>query len=192
MCLSSTQFFRSSPFFLTIRAAMGDERKAMTDNAFDIHDKATTSSRVGRVRQTVTDDKLTSEVDLEVGLFPGLPFRIKGTVMTVSSLAAVSPEKWETRIENTLIKGSNVPFFNALLDDMNLSLPVGEVYSSITGGVPVVPMNTFYVDEGMRITRGRSNLVVIVHHQSLPPSPLTPLAHALLDVDDNFFVFTRA
>lgn len=144
---------------------MGDENKAMTENAFDIHDRATTASRVGRVRQIVTADQLVSEVDLEVGFAPGLPFRVKGTVITTASLKAVSAAKWETQIEGTEVKGSNVPFVNQILDDINLTLPVGDVYRSIRGDVPIVPSKTFYVDEGMRITR---------------------------DVDDNFFVYTRA
>ena len=53
LCLSSTQFFRSSPFFQTIRVAAGDDNKQMVENGFDLHDKATSPSRVGRVRQTI-------------------------------------------------------------------------------------------------------------------------------------------
>jgi hypothetical protein len=58
-----------------------------------------------------------------------------------------------------------VPFFDQYLDDSGLELPVGEAYKAISGSVPVSVLKTFYVDEGMRISR---------------------------DVDDNFFVFTRA
>jgi hypothetical protein len=165
LCLSSTQFFRSSPFFQSIRVAMGDSNKAMAENAFDIHDRATTASRVGRVRQSITRDQLVSEVDLEVGLLPGLPFRAKGTVVTTASLQVVSPETWETRIESTSVKGSNVPLFNQMLEDLNFDFPVNNVYSTLLGEVPVVELKTFYVDEGIRITR---------------------------DVDDNFYVFSRS
>jgi hypothetical protein len=49
LCYSSAQSFRSSPFFLAIRAFLGDDNKSMAENAFDIHDKATTASRVGKV-----------------------------------------------------------------------------------------------------------------------------------------------
>lgn len=165
LCLSSTQFFRSSPFFQSIRVAMGDDNKAMVENGFDIHDRATTASRVGRVRQTVTNNQLKSEVDLEVGLVPGLPIRVKGTVVTTASLQVVSPETYETRIESTQVKGSNVPLLNQWLDDLKVTLPMGDLYNTVAGKVPVVPFKTYYVDEAVRITR---------------------------DVDDNFFVFTRA
>jgi hypothetical protein len=165
LCMSSTQFFRSSPFFQTIRAAMGDDNKSMAETGFDIHDRATTASRVGRVRQTISPGKLISEVDLEVGVLPGFPVRVKGDVITSASLEVVGAETWETKIESTKVKGSNVPFLNQYLDSPTFELPVGTFYNTVLQKVPVVQLKTFYVDEGMRITR---------------------------DVDDNFFVFTRA
>jgi hypothetical protein len=152
----------SSPFFQSIRVAMGDNNKGMAETGFAIHDLATTASRVGRVRQTITKEQLVSEVDLEVGLVPGLPFRVKGTVITTASLQIVSPETWETRIENSQIKGSNIPLLNQMLE---LDLPVQNVFTTLTGDTPVVPLKTYYVDEGIRITR---------------------------DVDDNFYVFSRS
>jgi hypothetical protein len=140
LCLSSTQFFRSSPFFQAIRVAVGDENKAMAENGFDMHDRATAASRVGRVRQIITDDKLVSEVDLEVGMGFGMPFKIKGTVVTSASRSLVDGEKCELRVQNTEVKGSNIPLLNQFIDDLKFELPVGELYSTIQGKVPVVPL----------------------------------------------------
>jgi PAP_fibrillin len=165
LCLSSTQFFRSSPFFQSIRIAAGDENKQMVENGFDLHDRATSASRVGRVRQTVSSTTLRSELDLEVGLVPGIPIKMRGTVVTLASLKVLPPETWEVRITTTSVKSSNIPFLNEMLDDPKLELPVGDFYNSVLGKTPTVPFRTFYVDEAVRITR---------------------------DVDDNFFVFTRA
>lgn len=165
LCLSSTQFFRSSPFFMTIRSVMGDDNKAMADNFFDIHDRATTASRMGRVRQTITSEQLVSEVDIELGLVPGWPFRVKGTVVTTASQSIRSSETTELQIQGTFVKGSNVPLFNQFLDDIKMELPFGDLLKQIQGSVPIVQLKTYYLDEGLRITR---------------------------DVDDNFFVFTRA
>ena len=165
LCLSSTQFFRSSPFWQSIRTAVGDGNKATVDTAFDIHDRATTSGRTGRVRQIVSPDKLVSEVELEVGILPGFPVRVKGTVVTTAALKATSADSFETQIEGTTVKSSNVPFVDQLLEDSKLELPVSSMYSTISGSVPVVPNKIFYLDEGMRIIR---------------------------DQDDNFFVYTRA
>lgn len=142
------------------------DNKQIAENGFDLHDKATSASRVGRVRQIIKEDKLISEVDLEVGLLPGIPIQIKGTVVTTASLKVAGPELWEVKIENTHVVGSNIPIVNEMLEDtLKVELPVGEIYNNIMGSVPVVPFKTYYVDEGIRITR---------------------------DVDDNFFVFSRA
>ena len=140
LALSSTQFFRSSPFFLSIRSALGDENKAIADNGFDIHDRATSSSRIGRVRQIISSDLLVSEVDLDVGLLPGIPLSMSGTVVSTASLKVVPPETWELQIINTLVRGSNVPLFNQFLDDLQFELPVGDIYNTVMQKVPVVKM----------------------------------------------------
>ena len=139
----------------------------MAENAFDIHDRATTASRVGKVRQIIDEgnSELISEYELSVGLMPGLPIRNKGTVVTSAEMRVIAPETWELRVQGTKVLGSNVPFFDQYLDDNAVEIPVGDVYKSLNGEVPVAVLKTFYVDEAMRITR---------------------------DVDDNFFVFTRA
>ena len=129
LCYSSTQSFRSSPFFLAIRAFLGEE-KEVAENLFTIHDRATTgkyqfsnnilhvficvltctslqhytysktASRVGKVRQIIDDDnkELISEYDLSVGLLPGLPVRVKGTVVTSSDLLVKGAETWEMTV----------------------------------------------------------------------------------------------
>lgn len=140
LALSSTQLFRSSPFFQSIRAAVGDDNQSIANNGFDLHDAATTVSRIGRVRQTVTNSKLISEVDLEVGLAPGIPIRIKGTVRTSASLKVTSPESWELRVTTTEVKGSNIPLFNQFLEDLHFELPAGDLFSALSGDVPVVKM----------------------------------------------------
>lgn len=167
LCYSSTQSFRSSPFFLAIRAFLGDDNKAIAENAFDIHDRATSASRVGKVRQIIDKDnkELISEYDLSVGMMPGLPIQVKGTVVTSADLTPVAPETWEMFVRGTKVIRSNVPFLDQYLDDNAVEIPVGEAYKAVSGSVPTAVLKTFYVDEAMRITR---------------------------DVDDNFFVFTRA
>jgi hypothetical protein len=142
LCLSSTQFFRSSPFFQAIRVAVGDDNKQLAHNGFELHDRATSNSRVGRVRQTITSDRLVSEVDLEVGLAPGIPIKVKGTVVTTASLKVASADLWELQVETTKVKGSNIPFLNQILEEnVNLELPVGAFYSNVVQGAnPVIPM----------------------------------------------------
>ena len=140
LCLTSTQSFRSSPFFQSIRVAVGDDNKAIAENGFDLHDRATAGSRIGRVRQRITSNQLVSEVDLEVGVAPGIPIKVKGTVMTSARMDIVSSDRYELRVQGTRVKGSNIPLFNQFLDDLNLELPVGEFYRTLQGQEPIVPM----------------------------------------------------
>jgi hypothetical protein len=141
LCFSSTQLFRSSPFFQTIRIAMGDDNKQMAENAFTLHDRATAGSRIGRIRETLTSETLTSEVDLEVGVLPGLPFKVKGTVVTTASMNIVSDKTMELQVQTTRVKGSNIPVVNQIIEDqLQLGLPIGDMYSRVTGDIPVIPM----------------------------------------------------
>lgn len=165
LVLSSTYFFRTSPFFMFLRSAIPSKEVAL--NGFDIHDKATSAGKIGRVRQIITDDEFTSEVDLIVGAMPGLPIVVKGTVISSASLTNVPPETWELQLKKTKVTNSNVPFLDQFLDENPIELAFGDIYSTLTNNndIPKSTLKTFYADETIRITR---------------------------DEDDNFFVFSRA
>lgn len=169
LCLTSTQAFRSSPFFQSIRAIfgnVGDGDASVAENAFRLHDAATSVGKVGRVRQVISDDgAFVSEVDLEVGVLGGLPVVVKGTVVTSATYEVTGPETFDLVVSSTTVKKSNVPFLDQLLDDYPVEVPVGDIYGAIRGSVPVAKLKTFYIDEAMRITR---------------------------DQDDNFYVFCRS
>jgi hypothetical protein len=162
LVLTSTQSFRSSPFFQAIRTVLGD--KASADNAFMLHEAATSIGKVGRVRQFINEDgSFVSEVDLKVGM-PGLPVAASGTVVTKATFEVVGAQQWDLYIQTTQVKKSNIPFLDQLLEDYPVELPVGDVYDRVRGSIPVATLKTFYVDDSLRITR---------------------------DVDDNFYVFSR-
>lgn len=176
LCLTSTQAFRSSPFFQSIRAIFGGGDKqgsdggggdaAVAENAFRLHDAATSVGKVGRVRQVIGEDgTFVSEVDIEVGLLGGLPVVVKGTVVTSATYEVTGPETFDLVVGSTSVKRSNVPFLDQLLDDYPVEVPVGDIYGALRGSVPVAKLKTFYIDEAMRITR---------------------------DQDDNFYVFCRS
>mmetsp|Transcript_27893 Transcript_27893/g.55918 ORF Transcript_27893/g.55918 Transcript_27893/m.55918 type:complete len:327 (+) Transcript_27893:19-999(+) len=172
LALSSVQPYRSSPFFLAVREVLGPstpKKARAAETGFSIHDLATSVGRIGRVRQTISQGEasgcleMVSEVDLEVGVLPGLPVQAKGTVVTTATLDVVGAEGWTCLVKETRIKDSNVPFLDSLLNDG--SVPVSSIYEQLRGGVPKATLKTFYLDDLLRITR---------------------------DVDDNFFVWVRA
>ena len=122
---------------------------------------------VGKVHQIINknNSELVSEYDLSVSLIPVLLLRVKGAVVTSAELTVIAPETWEMTVRGTKVNGSNVPFLDQYLDYNAVEIPVGEAYKAISGSIPAAVLKTFYVDEGMRITR---------------------------DIDENFFDFTRA
>lgn len=163
---SSGQLFRSSPFFQEIRAAVGDDNKDVAQNFFNLHAAATIGSRIGRVRQIVTSERLISEVDLEVGMLPGIPMKAKGTVVTSASLKIVSDKNWDLQVDKTLVRGSNIPIFNQFMDDLQVELPVGEAYKTLQGNVPVFSLTTLYTDEALRISRDGDDMFYVFVRES--------------------------
>ena len=138
LVLTNTQSFRSSPFFQSIRSVLDD--KSTADNAFSLHEATTSIGKVGRVKQVISEDGyFTSEVELEAGLMPGMPFSIKGTVITKARFEIVGEEQWDIFIQTTQVKNSNVPFLDQLLDEF----PVGSLYDMALGGVPGFSLKTF-------------------------------------------------
>ncbi|CAM9312990.1 unnamed protein product, partial [Hapterophycus canaliculatus] len=96
---TDTQPFRCSPFFMALGEVFGEE-KGQAETLFSLHRAATSNGEIGRVRQTISEAMLVrvqddhvkvrpycvSEIDLKVGLFPGLPMALKGTVVTKARL----------------------------------------------------------------------------------------------------------
>jgi len=80
---SSTQLFRSSPFFMAGRAVCQDGDKAEQYDWFcDMHRQALAISNIGAVRQVVSNTTLLSEFEVKVGALPFLgakwPFAYSG------------------------------------------------------------------------------------------------------------------
>ena len=68
---SSTQLFRSSPFFMAGRAVCQDGQQAEQYDWFcDMHRAALAISNIGAVRQVVNDTSLVSEFQVKVGAVP--------------------------------------------------------------------------------------------------------------------------
>ena len=70
-----------------------------------------------------------------MGVLPGIPFRVKGTVMTRATIEVFNPETWEVKVVGTSVGGSNIPFLDQLLDDVDMELPVGSLYEQLLGQV---------------------------------------------------------
>lgn len=143
LTLTSTQAFRSSPFFQAIRSVLNDEISA--DNAFRMHEQATSMGRLARVRQFIGEDgTFVSEADLKVG-------PASGTVVTKANFEITNTVTWDVTVESTQVKNSSIFFLDQILE--SLEFPVGLFYQNVRGSVPVSKLTHWYVDETMRIAR---------------------------------------
>jgi hypothetical protein len=61
-------------------------------------------------------------------------------------------------MKSTSVVNSNLLSF---LDDMNIALPIGKIYETVQGGIPVVKLTHFYMDDDTRITRTRDDKVFV-------------------------------
>ncbi|CAM9920004.1 unnamed protein product [Ectocarpus sp. 4 AP-2014] len=145
---TDTQPFRCSPFFMALGEVFGEE-KGQAETLFSLHQAATSNGEIGRVRQTISESMLVSEIDLKVGLLPGLPMALKGTVVTKARLNPVSSDSFTVAVESTSVTNNNILSF---LDDA-VQVPVEQVYSTLRGSVPEAKLSTYYLDDDMRISR---------------------------------------
>lgn len=145
---TDTQPFRCSPFFMALGEVFGEE-KGQAETLFSLHRAATSNGEIGRVRQTISEATLLSEIDLRVGLVPGLPMALKGTVVTKARLNPTSADSFSVAVESTSVTNNNILSFL----DGAVEVPVERVYSTLRGSVPESKLSTFYLDDDMRISR---------------------------------------
>eukprot|EP00903_Cladosiphon_okamuranus_P008675 g8314.t1 len=153
---TDTQPFRCSPFFMALGEVFGEE-KGQAETLFSLHRAATSNGEIGRVRQTISEAMLVSEIDLKVGLLPGLPMALKGTVVSKARLNPTSSDSFSVAVESTSVTNNNILSF---LDNA-VEVPVERVYSNIQGSVPESKLSTFYLDDDMRISRMSNDHVFV-------------------------------
>ena len=167
LVFSNTQLFRSSPFFMAARAVCQDGQQAASFNQFcDLHREALAFTQIGKVLQTVKDNKLVSEFESKVAVLPGAPLVVRGTIVSEADITETAADSWTLFMDRITIKGSNLPLAGSLFNNFG-GLPIralGDVVERSTGPRPRPVFRTYYVDTHMRISR---------------------------DQDDNFFVYNR-
>jgi len=181
LVFSSTQLFRSSPFFMAGRAVCADGTEARRYDAFcDLHRAALAISEIGQVRQVVSLDPpmLTSEFEVRAGAVPflsdvlpflrysgGLPLTIEGSIVSSASIDTVNDDSYTLYMDTVEIKGSNVPLLRQVLDSglrlesRNLG---GLLEQNLPGYSNPKPLfRTTYVDDTMRICRDQDGKLFV-------------------------------
>lgn len=174
---SSTQLFRSSPFFMAGRAVCQTESDRKQYDWFcDMHRKSLAISNIGAVRQIISSNRLVSEFEVKAGAVPFLsdftPFKYSGGLPVTIDGALVSSADWtpttdghgfELYMDTVEVKGSNLPGLRQLLDS-GLSLQSRKLAEVLEKNIasystPRPIFKTTYLDNRYRISKDQDGNV---------------------------------
>lgn len=156
---TDAQLFESSPFFLVVRELLGTSEANKANEIFRMHRAATATGQIGRIKQIISSDELTSKVELKVGILPGQPFSILGTVVSTASCSIEDDYNLRLKIKDTKIEDSNLPFFKSI--ESLAKIPVSNVVQTLFKKVPESLLVTYYIDDTMRITRNQDDSIFV-------------------------------
>ena len=181
---SSSQLFRSSPFFMAGRAVCTTKDQADQYDWFcDMHRQALAISNIGTVRQVISPTLMISEFEVKVGAVPflndftpfsyggGLPFTIDGSIVSQADITPTDDGKsWELLMDTVQIKGSNIPGLRTILDNgLQLqSRALGSFLENNLDGYtnPRPIFETTYLTESVRISRDQDGKVFVYAKES--------------------------
>lgn len=158
------QLFQSSPFFLALRQLFSSEDGEKANHAFSLHRAATSTGQIERVVQIITEEEVISEVGLRVGLLPGIPFAVEGTVVSKASYESFGKFSMRLRLKDTAVVRSNLPYVGNLVED--ISLPTGSILSGIKRDASEATLVTYFLDESLRITRNSDDVVFVYSRET--------------------------
>mmetsp|Transcript_27181 Transcript_27181/g.63660 ORF Transcript_27181/g.63660 Transcript_27181/m.63660 type:complete len:428 (+) Transcript_27181:294-1577(+) len=186
---SSTQLFRSSPFFMAGRAVCSTKDQADQYDWFcDMHRKALAVSNIGTVRQVISPTLMISEFEVKVGAVPflndftpfsysgGLPATIDGSIVSQADITPTDDGKsWELLMDTVQIKGSNIPGLRTILDNgLQLqSRGLGSFLESNLNGYtnPRPIFETTFLTDSIRISRDQDGKVFVYAKESEESTP---------------------
>jgi len=186
---SSSQLFRSSPFFMAGRAVCSTKDQADQYDWFcDMHRQALAISNIGTVRQVISSTLMISEFEVKVGAVPflndftpfsyggGLPFTIDGSIVSQADITPTDDGKsWELLMDTVQIKGSNIPGLRTILDNgLQLqSRGLGSFLENNLDGYtnPRPIFETTYLTESIRISRDQDGKVFVYAKESDDSNP---------------------
>jgi len=181
---SSSQLFRSSPFFMAGRAVCGTKDQADQYDWFcDMHRQALAISNIGTVRQVISPTLMVSEFEVKVGAIPflndftpfsyggGLPLTIDGSIISQADITPTEDGKsWELLMDTVQIKGSNIPGLRTILDNgLKLqSRALGSFLENNLDGYsnPRPTFETTYLSDSIRISRDQDGKVFVYAKES--------------------------
>ena len=182
---SSTQLFRSSPFFMAGRAVCKTEEEAQQYDWFcDMHRAALAISTIGKVRQVISSSRIVSEFEVKAGAVPflndftpfsysgGWPIAIEGAIVSSADITEIqtnpddiSPLIWEIYMDTVEIKGSNIPLLRQVLDS-GLKLASRGLGDFLENNVesysnPRPVFKSTFIGDGVRVSRDQDGKIFV-------------------------------
>eukprot|EP00903_Cladosiphon_okamuranus_P009349 g8915.t1 len=144
---SSSQAFRSSPFFATFQALLGKE--GVAEKIFSFTD-AFPNAKIGQARQIINDGctELLSRVEMSVW-----PHRwISGVVETRSKIVNDSiGDRLELIVDDTRVSDSILGKISPRLE--NMRVPVDQLSERLFDRIPRITLDTVFLDQDLRVSR---------------------------------------
>jgi PAP_fibrillin len=198
LVFSTTELFRSSPFFMAGRAVCKTDQEVQQYNWFcTMHRKALAISNIVNVRQIINEQKLVSEFEVKVGSIPflsdftplkysgGIPLTIDGSIVStadIESIDTMSDDKTlalQLFMDTVEIKGSNIPGLRQLQDNgIGNKLQSRSLSDFIVSNLPdlytIPPKPSFritYLDSSLRISRDQDDNIFVYIKTSTNTQP---------------------
>ncbi|CBJ48469.1 conserved unknown protein [Ectocarpus siliculosus] len=144
---SSSQAFRSSPFFATFQALIGKD--GVAERIFSFTD-AFPNAKIGQARQIVNEDctELLSRVEMSVW-----PHRwISGVVETRSKIVNDDiGDQLEVIVDDTRVSDSILGKISPRLEEVRV--PVDQLSERLFDRIPRITLDTVFLDQDLRVSR---------------------------------------
>lgn len=172
LAYSSTQLFRSSPFWLAGRDTCADSEQARQYDWFcEMHRAATRVGTIGAVRQIIDarERTLVSEFETKVAAFPmrvggAMPLEITGAIVSSADVVDDANGALTLYMKDVEVRGSNIPGLRNVLDaglKIDSRALSNLLENTVTLPQPRPVLDTTFLDDDLRIARDVDNNLFI-------------------------------
>lgn len=112
--------------------------------------------QLGQVRQSIMVDDGKLETEVDVVAFPATT----GTVKTTARVTPVGAERLELTVQTTTVTGGKLAD-RLDLGGISFDVPVEQIYSRVKNAAPETYLDTYYLDDNLRISRSKQGKLYI-------------------------------
>lgn len=112
--------------------------------------------QLGQIRQKISVDNGTLVTEVDLTAFP----LTTGTVKTSARLTPVGAERLELTVETTNVTGGKIAD-RLDLGGLSFDVPVEQIYSRLRNASPETYIDTYYLDDKLRISRSKQGKLYI-------------------------------